>query len=86
MRTVLNALRQRFTYVIIDTPQAMTISDASLLGAMADGILVVVRLNETPRHYVEQTINALEGLGGNVLGTCLTGANLEDTAQGYSSR
>ncbi|QDV06417.1 Tyrosine-protein kinase YwqD [Planctomycetes bacterium Poly30] len=86
MRTVLNALRQRFTYVLIDTPQAMTISDASLLGAMADGILVVVRLNETPRHYVEQTINALEGLGGNVLGTCLTGANVEDTAQGYSSR
>ena len=86
MRTVLNALRQRFTYVIIDTPQAMTISDASLLGAMADGILVVVRLGETPRHYVEQTINSLESLGGNVLGTCLTGANVEDTAQGYSAR
>lgn len=83
MRTVLNALRQRFTYVLIDTPQAMTISDASLLGAMADGVLVVVRLGETPRHYVEQTINALEGLGGNVLGTCLTGAADVDTAQGY---
>lgn len=83
MRTVLNALRQRFTYVLIDTPQAMTISDASLLGAMADGILVVVRLGETPRHYVEQTMNTLEGLGGNILGTCLTGAAEEDTAQGY---
>lgn len=85
MRTVLNALRQRFTYVLIDTPQAMTISDASLLGAMADGILLVVRLGETPRHYVEQTINALEGLGGNILGTCLTGANEEDTARGSGS-
>ncbi|MEC8494785.1 MAG: hypothetical protein VXZ39_07680, partial [Planctomycetota bacterium] len=72
----------RFTFVLIDTPQAMTISDASLLGAMADGILVVVRLGETPRHYVEQTINALEGLGGNILGTCLTGAAEEDTARG----
>lgn len=86
MRTVLNALRQRFTYVLIDTPQAMMISDASLLGAMADGILVVVRLDETPRHYVEQTINSLEGLGGNVLGTCLTGASEEDTALGYYRR
>lgn len=86
MRTVLNALRQRFSYVIIDTPQAMTISDASLLGAMADGVLVMVRLNETPRHYVEQTINKLEGLGGNVLGTCLTGANEENTAASYGTR
>lgn len=86
MRTVLNQLRQRFSYVLIDTPEAMTISDASLLGGMADGILLVVRLRETPRHYVEQTVNQLEALGGNVLGTCLTGANLEDTSKAYADR
>ena len=86
MRTVLNQLRQRFSYVLIDTPEAMTISDASLLGAMADGVLLVVRLGETPRHYVEQTVNQLEALGSNVLGTCLTGAQLEDTSKSYSDR
>jgi len=80
MRTLLNRLRQRFSYVILDTPEAMTISDASLLGAMADGILMVVRLGSTPRHYVEQTYNTLEALGGNVLGTCLTGAHDVDTS------
>ncbi len=81
MRSLLNRLRQRFSYVILDTPEAMTISDASLLGAMADGILLVVRLGSTPRHYVEQTYNSLEALGGNVLGTCLTGAHEEDTSK-----
>jgi Mrp family chromosome partitioning ATPase len=86
MRTVLNQLRQRFSYVLIDTPEAATISDASLIGAMADGILLVVRLRETPRHYVEQTVNQLEALGGNVLGTCLTGANVEDTSKAYAER
>lgn len=83
MRSVMNRLRQRYSYVLIDTPEAMTISDASLLGAMADGILLVVRLGETPRYYVEQTHNTLEALGGNVLGTCLTGAALKDTSAGY---
>ena len=39
-------------------------------------------LGATPRHYVEQVHNQLETLGGNVLGTCLTGANLVDTASG----
>lgn len=81
MRTLLNKLRQRFSYVILDTPEAMTTSDASLLGAMADGILMVVRLGETPRHFVEQTYNTLEALGGNVLGTCLTGAHEVDTSK-----
>ncbi len=74
MRTVLNSLKQRYSYVLIDTPAAMSISDASLLGAIADGVVLVVRLESTPRPYVEQTLNDLEAMGGNVLGTCLTGA------------
>lgn len=86
MKVVLNQLKQRFSYVLIDTPEAMTISDASLIGGMADGILLVVRLGSTPRHYVEQTHNTLEALGGNVLGTCLTGATVEDTARNYARR
>jgi capsular exopolysaccharide synthesis family protein len=85
MRTVLDRLRQRYSYVILDTPAAATISDPSLLAAMADGILLVVRLGETPRHFVQQTINTLESLGGNILGTCLTGAHETDTSRGYAA-
>lgn len=84
MRTVLNTLKRKFSYVLVDTPEAMTISDASLIGAMADGIVLVVRLGVTPRHLVEQTYNTLESLGGNVLGTCVTGAAEVDTAKDYT--
>jgi len=82
MRSLLSSLKQRYSYVLIDTPEATTTSDATLLGAAADGIILVVRLASTPRHYVEQTQNTLETMGGNVLGTCLTGATLIDTAKG----
>jgi len=75
MRTIIGTLKRDFTYVLIDTPEALRISDASLLGGIADGIVLVVRLGLTPRHHVEQTHNTLEALGGNVLGTCLTGAD-----------
>ena len=71
-RTVLNTLKQRFSYVLVDTPEALSISDASLLGAMADGIILVVKMGDTPKNLVEQASNQLETLGGNVLGTCLT--------------
>lgn len=84
MRSLLNRAKQRYSYVLVDTPQASTISDASLLGAMADGILLVVRLMSTPRHLVQQTYNTLEALGGNVLGTCLTGASLKDDASRFA--
>jgi capsular exopolysaccharide synthesis family protein len=84
LRTVLAALKQRFKYILIDTPEAATISDASMLGALADGIVLVVRLGATPRHLVEQTHNQLETLGGNVLGTFLTGARTESALQRYA--
>ncbi|MBL8859959.1 MAG: CpsD/CapB family tyrosine-protein kinase [Planctomycetes bacterium] len=84
--TVLGQLKQRFSYILIDTPESMTISDAALLGSLADGIVLVVRLGSTPRQYVEQTYNTLEAMGGNVLGTCLTGARIEDTSARYAER
>lgn len=83
IKTVLHSLKQRFDYVLIDTAPTLAINDASLLGAVADGVVLVVRLGTTPRHYVEQAHNLIENLGGNVLGTCLTGAGEED--QAYSS-
>jgi capsular exopolysaccharide synthesis family protein len=82
MRTLVRSLKQRFNYVVIDTPEATTTSDASVLGAIADGILLVVRQGSTPRHYVEAAYNQLVALGGNVLGTCLTHSREPDTARG----
>lgn len=86
LTTVLGQLKQRFSYILIDTPEALTISDAAQIGSLADGIVLVVRLGSTPRHYVEQTYNTLETMGGNVLGTCLTGARIEDTSARYAER
>ena len=85
-RIVLNMLKRRFSYVLIDTPEALAISDASMIGAMADGILLVVRLGYTAKHLVEQTHNQLETLGGNVLGTCLTGGDMSAATEGVETR
>jgi capsular exopolysaccharide synthesis family protein len=86
MRALLAQLKQRFSYILIDTPEALSISDAALIGAMADGILLVVRLGSTPRHYVEQAHNMLETMGGNVLGTCLTGAPQDGAVRNYQKK
>lgn len=77
LRTLLHSLKQRYSYVLIDTPEALATNDAGLIGSMSDGIVLVVRLGETPRYYAEQTANMLESLGGNLLGTCLTGASVQ---------
>ena len=80
MRTLLRTLKQRFNYVLIDTPESSTTSDASLLGSMVDGIVLVVRRGQTPKNYVDSAHNSLETMGGNVVGICMTGTELENTA------
>ena len=72
LQALLNALKRRYDYVLIDGPAVLTANHPSLLGSIADGILLVVRLGSTPKFLVEEAYQMLENLGGNVLGTCAT--------------
>lgn len=73
IRAVLNAFKRRYDYILVDVPPVLTMNHPSVLGAIADGILLVVRLGKTPKPLVEEAFAMLENLGGNVLGTCVTG-------------
>ena len=75
VRSVLNALKRRYDYVLVDAPPVLDTAHTSLLAALADGILLVVRIGTTPKGLVEEAYTMLEGLGGNVLGTCAVAAN-----------
>jgi len=81
IRAVLNAMKRRYDYVLIDVPPVLTMNHPSVLGSIADGILLVVRLGRTPKPLVEEAFTMLENLGGNVLGTCVTGTSELDLAR-----
>lgn len=83
LKTILHALKQRYDYVLIDSAPAHAFTDASVVGSVADGILMVVKLAATPRHLVEETVGQLESSGGNVLGVCLLGAKISSPAYDY---
>ena len=49
-----------------------------LIKVMTDGILLVVKMGSTSKPLVDEAFAMLENLGGNVLGTCLTGTYARD--------
>jgi Mrp family chromosome partitioning ATPase len=53
------ALRQRFDFVVVDTPPALPFPDVGILRNLVDGMLVVVRANRTPREQVRETIDGI---------------------------
>jgi capsular exopolysaccharide synthesis family protein len=71
MVDLLESLRDRFDSIIIDTPPLLPVTDAAVLAAHADGVLVVARAGKTTRHQLMMAMRSLQAVGARVLGTVL---------------
>ncbi len=68
---LLSDLRYRFTWILIDAPPVIPYPDASLIGSLADGILMVIRAEKTYDRVIDQARRTLERSGGSILGAVL---------------
>ena len=53
---LLNLLRERFDYIILDSPPIGTVSDTFYLAALADISLIIIRINKTSKDMIDRTI------------------------------
>jgi capsular exopolysaccharide synthesis family protein len=70
--------KAHYQYVILDTPPVLAVTDASVLGARADGCLMTVRIEYSGARHSREAMRALEDLGGNVLGVFVTDVRQRD--------
>src|SRR5207249_3533465 len=68
MHEALQVLRARYDFVVIDTPPVLPVTDAVILGREADGVVLVVKGNETPRQIVRRAHDRLVQMGGHLVG------------------
>jgi tyrosine-protein kinase Etk/Wzc len=66
-------LREMYDYIVIDTPPLMAVTDAALVGAVADGTLVVVRANKTDSEALSAAVSQLRRLRVPLLGIVMNG-------------
>lgn len=69
---MLNELRAKFDYVIIDSAPLLAVTDGAILAAKADGALIVVRAGKTRRDELSHAIGMLKDVGATPLGAVLT--------------
>ncbi|MEM8785607.1 MAG: polysaccharide biosynthesis tyrosine autokinase, partial [Pseudomonadota bacterium] len=72
MISLIRELRKEYDLVIIDTPPTLTVSDAKVLGTMADAVLFCVRGRTTTYSTAMAGIKSLTDVGANVLCVALT--------------
>ena len=59
LAALITELRQRFDYVLVDTPPALPNPDVGILRDLVDGFVLVVRANRTPRETLSDTLGVL---------------------------
>lgn len=69
---LMQRLKERFQYVVIDTPPTLASTDAGVLSARADGTLMVVRLERSLKKQTREAVRTIQEMGGNVLGCFVT--------------
>lgn len=71
MKALLAKFRQGFDYVVIDTPPVNAVTDASVLAINVDAAILVVDTNKATYPAVHHAKQALERVGGRVLGSVM---------------
>ena len=82
MADMLDEARQEYDFVFIDTPPVLAVTDASILGRLADAAILIIRYGTAQRQVVRRCIDLLERSGTHLLGVAV---NVVDfTAPEYS--
>ena len=80
MQDLFAELRERFDFVLVDTPPVLPVTDATIVDKLTGGSLMVVAANRTRKRHVAEALRTFEMSGATVAGTALNMAPLESVA------
>ena len=68
MKAVLDDLRGRFDYVVIDAPPLLPVTDAAVLSTQTDGTVLVAGADIVNRDQMLEALEMLDAVSANILG------------------
>lgn len=71
MRELVERLRGSFDFVVFDTPPTLAVTDSTLVGSLADGVILCVRSAQVDRRDAARALDRLRLADVHVLGTVL---------------
>ena len=73
MRELITTLRSKYSFVLIDTPPVIPVTDAVIIGSNVEGVLLVIKAGQTQRGMVSRAVESLVQAHSNIIGHVLTG-------------
>lgn len=86
MGEAIEELRKQYKFIVIDSPPIMAATDAVILSALTDGVLLVVWSGETPKEAFTRSRDLLSAVKGRLLGVILNAVDSGAPDYYYSYR
>ncbi len=83
MQRIIGRLKATSDVLIFDTPPIGTFTDATVLGAIVDGVVLVVEQGRTPMNSIVRSIETLDAVGIKPLGVVLNKSQAGDHLYSY---
>lgn len=83
MGRLLETFEGRYDQIVIDSPPVLAVTDAAVLAAHTDGVVLVLRSGETEQRTAERSVEQLRRLGVRVFGAVLNEVSAASPDDGY---
>jgi succinoglycan biosynthesis transport protein ExoP len=84
-KDLMSALFPLYSFILIDSPPVLGLSDSLVLSTMIDGVVMVTRAGSTSRDMAVQARKLLTGVNAKILGVVLNGMTETDLKYGSYS-
>ena len=82
MKEMIAELKQRYDFILLDSPPILGVSDASILASEVDLVMQVIQYRRYPQPMTIRAKQMIEKVGGNFVGMVLNNINMSQD-EGY---
>lgn len=80
---MLETLRSQYDHVVIDSPPVLSVTDAVMMSALADSVLLVIRSRQTTKGALRRSLDVLHQADACVMGIVLNDFNVNGEEYAY---
>jgi succinoglycan biosynthesis transport protein ExoP len=82
-QSILAEMREKFDYVIVDTPPILVVSDPAAVASHVDGVVLTIRLRRNLKPIAIRASQMLHAMNANMIGVVVNGIGVGGNGYGY---
>jgi tyrosine-protein kinase Etk/Wzc len=83
MSKLLDSLKDKYDYVLLDAPPALAVTDAPLLAGSVNMVILVIEIGRVPMKAAQRMRDIIQGIGAPLAGFVINGKSARSELYGY---